>query len=152
METPYAYGGARALVHLHAHHLAAFVGTWREAVEAGVEMPPTEDPDCASLEAVLRHVLGAARGYMVWVCEVMALDDPGIEPVPDDVAGGLDDYVAHLRDRWDRPLREVGQKEMDRPVYPSRWGTPYCVDAMLEHAVMHAIRHRLQLERILEAP
>ena len=31
----------------------------------------------------------------------------------------------------------------------SRWKVTYCIDGMLEHAVMHPIRHRVQLEALL---
>ena len=31
----------------------------------------------------------------------------------------------------------------------TRWGSPYSINAMLEHAVMHPIRHRFQLENLL---
>ena len=149
MDTEYAHGGARALVHLHACHLTAFIETWKHATATGVQMPPTGDPDCATLDAMLRHVLGAARGYMVWMCEVLGLDDPAIEPVPEDLPGDLDPYLLHLLDRWDGPLAGLEPEAADRPAYPSRWGTEYCIDAMLEHAVMHPIRHGRQLERLL---
>jgi len=143
----YVYGGIRALVQLHDRHLRAFVGAWQRAVADGVRLPPTDDPTCASLDAMLRHVLGAARGYMVWMCDVLQLPDPRIREVPKDPAPSLEEYVHHLLDRWDGPLRGIDQKAADRGVHPSRWGTEYCIDAMLEHAVMHPIRHTFQLER-----
>ncbi len=151
MTRTYAHGGARALVYLHSKHLRAFIETWRCALAAEVELPASEDPDCASLESMLRHVLGAARGYMVWMCEVLELEDPAIDPLPDDPAADLDAYVAHVLERWDGPLCGLQPRDADRPAYPSRWGTEYCIDAMLEHAVMHAIRHEHQLERLMGA-
>ena len=36
-----------------------------------------------------------------------------------------------------------------RPVtYKSRWGEDYDIEQMLEHAVVHPMRHRIQLERL----
>lgn len=153
MEPRYAHGGARALVTLHARALRSFVVTWRRARAAELVMPATEDPDCATLDAMLRHVLGAARGYMVWMCEQLGFKAPVIEPVPDDVPddveGALEAYVEHLLEGWDGPLVALQPEAADRPAYPSRWGTEYCIDAMLEHAVMHPARHEHQLERLL---
>ncbi len=151
MTRTYAHGGARALVYLHAKHLRAFIATWRQAAATGLELPASEDPDCVSLEAMLRHVLGAARGYMVWMCEVLELEDPAIDSVPDEVTADLDAYVAHVLERWDGPLCGLQARDADRPAYPSRWGTEYCIDAMLEHAAMHPIRHELQLDRLMGA-
>ena len=150
-EASYVYGGARALVQLHARHLLSFVDTWKRATAAGTELPPSEDPDCQSLDTLLRHVLGAARGYMVWICRSLELGDPAIDPVPDDLAADVDTYAAHVLDRWDGPLHGLDQKTVDRATFPSSWGVDYCIDAMLEHAVMHPIRHQLQLERAMAA-
>ena len=59
-------------------------------VEAGacrvVGLPQTHDPAYASLDTLLRHVLGAARGYMTVMCEVLELPDPEIRATPDAAA------------------------------------------------------------------
>ena len=47
------------------------------------------------------------------------------------------------------PLQEIEEKHFHSPCYQSRWGVDYCIDAMLEHAVMHPIRHVFQLEELM---
>jgi len=147
----YRYRGARALVMLHEHHLRRFVQTWRRAASQGVVLPECDDSDYASLDALLRHVLRAARGYMIWICEQLGLNDPRIEPVPQTelTVDCCDDFVAHLVERWRGPLQDVAEEGFHRPEYPSRWKVMYCIDAMLEHAVMHPIRHAFQLDELL---
>jgi len=49
-------------------------------------------------------------------------------------------------------LREVPNDKLETPEYPSQWQTRYCIDSMLEHAVMHPIRHAFQLEELLKKP
>ena len=151
----YTYRGARALVLLHERELRAFVETWQRAREAGVRFAPEAAGEAAyaSLEANLAHVLGAARGYLVWVCEVLGLDDPGIDPPPpaERLGSEVQGYLDHLLARWDLPLRGVDEATLDRSEARSRWGVTYCVDAMLEHAVMHPVRHRFQLIELLES-
>jgi hypothetical protein len=151
--TEYAYGGARALVQLHARSMREFLDVWRKAKSAGLTMPPTDDPDCASLEAMLYHVLAAGRGYMTWMCEKLELPDPEIRPAPDsgDVATEAGDYLEHLLECWDGPLREMTEKQSYLPEFESRWKVKYCIDAMLEHAVMHPIRHTFQLQKLMGA-
>jgi hypothetical protein len=136
---------------LHEEHLRRFLKTWRLALANSVRLPMSEDPAYASLDALGRHVLGAAGGYMVWMCEVLALPDPGIRSVPDAAAivRDADDYLEHVLDRWRTPLLEVLDAQLETPEYPSRWKTLYSIDAMLEHAVMHPIRHTFQLEELL---
>jgi hypothetical protein len=148
----YRSRAVRALVLLHEEHLRRFVYTWRLALASSVSLPPTDDPAYASLEALGRHVLSAAGGYIIWICEVLALPDPGIRRAPDQAAivGDAEDYMDHVLERWRAPLIEVSDDRLETPEYPSRWKTRYCVDSMLEHAVMHPIRHAFQLEELLK--
>jgi len=141
------------MVHLHEEHLRRFVQTWRLALATPVTLPSTDDPSYASLETLGRHVLRAAGGYLVWVCEVLKLPDPGIRPAPDVTAiiRDADDYMEHVLERWcAEPLREVSGQQLETPEYPSRWQTRYSIDAMLEHAVMHPIRHAFQLDELMK--
>lgn len=151
-DSPYRSRAVRALVRLHEEHLRRFVSTWRLALAASVTLPATQDPAYASLGALGRHVLSAAAGYMIWMCEALGLPDPGIRPAPDATAiiQDAEDYMAHVLERWLNPLREVADDRLETPEYPSRWKTRYCIDSMLEHAVMHPIRHAFQLNELLQ--
>ena len=150
----YRSRAVRAMVLLHEEHLRRFVQTWRLAMATPVSLPPTEDPAYVSLGALGRHVLKAAGGYLVWMCEMLTLPDPGVRSAPDvaDIVRDADDYVEHVLDRWRAgPLRDVTNEQLETPEYPSRWQTRYCIDSMLEHAVMHPIRHAFQLDELIKA-
>lgn len=149
-ETEYRYGGARALVTLHERQLRKFVVVWRHAKRADVEMPETDDANYESLEAILTHVLRCARHYLVWICQVLELPDPDIRPEPaiDTVDAEVESYVEHLVERWRTPL--VGlTEEQAYTTHTSAWDIDYCIDAMLEHAAIHPLRHRFQLEELI---
>ena len=147
----YNYRGARAMVLLHEKHLKECLESWKAAKALNISLPATSDEDYASLESLLRHILGAARGYMVWICERLELGDPAIDPVPDskNIETEADAYLSHLLERWQRPLATVEEERFYRPEYPSNWKVLYCIDAMLEHAVMHPIRHQFQLKELI---
>jgi hypothetical protein len=147
----YNYGGARALVELHALHLREFLETWRKAKAAGVTLPETSDTDYDSLEHVLCHTLGAAGGYMNWICRQLELPDPVIDPAPklEDVEASAEAYMEHVLERWHGPLLDVEESRFEPQTYAAGWGTHYCIDAMLEHAVMHPVRHSHQLKRLI---
>ena len=70
---PYRSRAVRAMVLLHEEHLRRFVQTWRRALATSLSLPPTDDPAYASLGALGRHVLNAAGGYLVWMCEMLTL-------------------------------------------------------------------------------
>jgi hypothetical protein len=58
--------------------------------------------------------------------------------------------MEHVLGRWGaEALREISDEQLETPEYPSRWRTRYCIDSMLEHAVMHPIRHAFQLEELI---
>ncbi len=146
----YRYAGARNLVILHERQLRKLLAAWRHAKTEGVALPETDDPDYASLETVLVHVFRWARVYMTWMCEVLELPDPDIRPEPaaEVVAAEAESYVEHLVERWRAPLAELTMEQTFRPTHTSPWNVEYCIDAMLEHAVMHPLRHRAQLEEL----
>ena len=146
----YVYGGARALVALHQQHLREFLSVWRLAQQAGVSLPEGGGDAYRSLEALLLHVLSAARAYLVWLCRNLQLGDPGLRrpPAIDDVAGRADEYVEHLVERYATPLRDVAADRFTDETYRfSRAQTT--AEGLLEHAVMHPIRHSFQLRNLM---
>ena len=147
----YRSRAVRALVLLHDEHLRRFLVVWKQAEAASVVLPQTDDPAYTSLDSLLHHVLRAARGYMTWICEVLELPDPEIRIAPEPVVLSQDpeSYMEHVLERWRTPLQDVGDDRLETPEYPSRWQTRYCIEAMLEHAVMHPIRHAFQLEELM---
>ena len=148
----YNYNGARAMVALQEQHLKSFLEIWRKSKESKITLPETDDKDYESLETLLVHVLRAARGYMTWICEKLNLPDPKIDPFPnsEEVEQKADTYLVHLIERWRIPLIEIPEKLFFDRAYTSRWDANYCIDAMLEHAVMHPIRHEYQLSNLLQ--
>jgi uncharacterized damage-inducible protein DinB len=150
--TRYTYRGARTLVLLHERELRHFLEVWRQAKADRVVLPATDDPDYQSLDHLLHHVLRAARGYMTWMCEKLELPDPGIESAPaaENIEREAERTLEQLLEKWREPLAAVEEERFHRPCYTSRWGVDYCLDAMLEHAVAHPMRHAFQLEEMLE--
>ena len=147
----YRYNGARSLVLLHEKHLESCLKTWQEAKSIGIELPKTDDIDYKSLDTLLRHILRAARGYMIWICDKLNLPDPKIAKTPetDIIEAKAEEYISHLLEKWRLPLSDITEDKFHSPTYTSRWGVDYCIDAMLEHAVMHPIRHEFQLRHLM---
>jgi uncharacterized damage-inducible protein DinB len=147
----YRSRAVRAMVLLHDEHLRRFLVVWKQAKAASVVLRRTGDPAYASLGTLLHHVLGAARSYMTWLCEVLELPDPMIRipPEPTTLPAEADSYMEHVLRQWRTPLQDVGDERLETPEYQSRWQSKYCIDSMLEHAVMHPIRHAFQLEELM---
>jgi hypothetical protein len=55
-------------------------------------------------------------------------------------------YTAEtLEGRWEYSDEQTGAVRIN-----SRWGVQYDMEQMLEHAIVHILRHRRQVERFLE--
>lgn len=147
----YRYNGARSMVLLHERHLKLCLQTWREVKNLNIDLPETSDDDYKSLDTLLKHILRAARGYMTWMCEKLNLPDPEIEETPEAnlIESMAEKYVSHLLEKWRLPLADIPEEKFHEQTYVSRWGVEYCIDAMLEHAVMHPIRHEFQLRNLI---
>jgi uncharacterized damage-inducible protein DinB len=134
--------------------MRAVLETYKRAKAAGVILPKTDDPDYESIEHLMRHLLRASRGYLTWICEVLGRPDPQV-PAPPEVeaidreAGAFLDVVLGA---WRTHLTAISDEQAGSGTpYLSRWNHPYTIDAMLEHAVVHPMRHRLQLEELIAA-
>jgi hypothetical protein len=59
-----------------------------------------------------------------------------------------DDYLEHVLERWREPLRDVPAERFVE-THVSNWGEDFTLESMLEHAVVHPMRHALQLEELM---
>jgi hypothetical protein len=148
----FVYGGARALIALHEQHMRSFLETWKKAKKTGVVLPKTADPAYKSMETLLRHPLKSSRGYIVWICQKLELPDPEIRSVPEleHIEQQADAFLEHVLERWQWPLREIPEERFFDRTYTSNWDAEYCIEAMLEHAVMHPLRHEFQLINLMK--
>ncbi|MDM7913766.1 MAG: DinB family protein, partial [Candidatus Eisenbacteria bacterium] len=115
-------------------------------------LPKSSDPAYANLDALIAHPLRSARGYVTWICDKLGFPPPQIPepPAPERVELEAETYLDALFRGWEDSLAPLTDEILDaNEVYPARWGTPMAIEAMLEHAVVHPMRHRAQLVRLL---
>jgi hypothetical protein len=114
---------------------------------------PCDDPDCRSPQAIARHVCGAARRYADYVRKARGLPfvekfefDAAALASPGEARGLLRDALRYtegaLEGFYDAPFEANRALE-----FTVRWGPRYDPEMILEHAIVHLLRHRRQLER-----
>ena len=147
----YQYGGAAACVTLLKEHLQEFLETWRQADALEIELPEDTDLDCSSREHLLLHVLRCASRHLIWICDQLEIPAPDVErdPQRDGISERAEEDMEKTLAAWDLSMRALTEEAAYSESYPSEWGPLYCIDAMLEHAVMHPIRHSLQLKKLM---
>lgn len=148
----FKYIGAKSLIELHSQEMKDFCRVWKIAEHKGLILPKTKDPNYASLETLLLHVLSWSIRYMDWIGIQLGIKIEKIESPEEvkDITKIMDLYVEKLLGWWNEPLKNVEEEKFFSKTYLSPWNLPYTIDAMLEHAVMHPMRHKKQLLRFIE--
>jgi uncharacterized damage-inducible protein DinB len=141
----------RALVELHEVELERFHDVWIRFRASGTPLPATDDPSYASVEHLGGHVFRAARNYLTWIGEFVSrpVTDVDADTDPVSIARRGRAFVDEVLEAWRRHLALLEDREMTPATRKSRWGEEYNIEQMLEHAVVHPMRHRVQLERLL---
>ena len=113
----------------------------------------TKDEDCRSAQTIMKHVIGAGYGYADYIRGAlgMASTSPArelfsLEDVEAQIDGMLGYTAQTLEGKW-----EMTEEEMTSIFVDSRWGVRYDLEQLLEHAVVHILRHRRQIERLMSS-
>ena len=113
----------------------------------------TKDEDCRSAQTIMKHVIGAGYGYADYIRGALGI--VSTSPArrlfsPAEVESQIDamlEYTVHtLEGRW-----EMTDDEIVSVVIDSRWGVRYDLEQLLEHAIVHILRHRRQIERLMSS-
>ena len=148
----YRSRAVRSLLELHEAELRAFLATWQRFKDAGLPMPEAHgDEDYASIERLGGHVLIAARQYLVRITEWLGRPAGDLDMANDaaEIVPRAGAFLDSVIGAYRRHLASATDEEITPQVHKTRFGTLLSVELLLEHAVVHPMRHRVQLERIL---
>ncbi|HUQ33798.1 MAG TPA: DinB family protein [Pyrinomonadaceae bacterium] len=111
----------------------------------------TEDEDCRSVQTIMSHVVRAEYGYADYIREQLSI--PSSRPQPglltrreslEQLEAALRYTAETLEGRW-----EMSAEEISGIVIKTRWGAVYDAEGLLEHAIVHLLRHRRQIEKFI---
>lgn len=121
---------------------------------AAVRDRETPDEDCRSIRTVVTHVIRAGYGYVGYLRSALDMDFQRPEFTVDTPADGIRHLVAMaectaatFEDRW-----TLSDEVIEAARIQSRWGPVFNMEQMFEHAIVHVLRHRRQIERFLTEP
>lgn len=116
--------------------------------------PLTEDTNCRSIQTVLSHVIKAGYNYVIAIRKNLGEDIAFHETILlnsiseyEMAFDELIQYTERLFDDFPEMQLEVFKQE-DKIL--SRWGQQYDPEQILEHAIVHVMRHQRQIERFLQ--
>jgi hypothetical protein len=113
----------------------------------------SEDPDCVSARAICGHACGAAWGYANCLRHAQGIEmtSPPVAPadrirIAPDVRAPLVDALRYTEESI-AALRVLSDAAVEALEWRVSWGPLYNPESMLEHGIVHLLRHRRQLER-----
>jgi uncharacterized damage-inducible protein DinB len=136
-----------------ARELKSLVETVGADDYARIADAETEDDDCRSIQTIMNHVVHACYGYANAIRRTFEIPH---EPLgaerrqisPTEIGGEIDKALAYtvetLEGRW-----EMSYDEMDETIIMRKGNFSESIEQLLEHAIVHILRHRRQIEKFL---
>lgn len=113
----------------------------------------TSDEHCRSVQTIVSHVINSGYGYADYLRA--SFDIKSSRPVwkllsKEEFLSQLELMIYYtsetLEGRW-----EMSDSEILKINIQSRWGNVYDLEQLLEHAIVHILRHRRQIEKFIAA-
>lgn len=111
----------------------------------------TQDPNCKSVQTVLAHVVRAGKNYATQIHNHYGnnLPIPSVQILP-----SVQEYNRALDEMFRftvsvlTPIHEYDliEHDQDKKIHVT-WGQYYDVEQLMEHAIVHVLRHRRQIEK-----
>lgn len=111
----------------------------------------TKDLDCKSIQAILTHVVCSGYGYIIYIENHLGKNKPRLDKI---LYSNANSYVDQLNLMYEYALNfflensqlEIEEFDMLKKIKVN-WGQQYDIEQLLEHAIVHILRHRRQIER-----
>lgn len=152
----YRKGGVGALMDEYeraALELKALVETVGETDYERIADAETQDSDCHSIKTIMNHVVHAGYGYANGVRRKtgMAFEPLGNErrQIPHaEVGDEIDKVLAYTEETLDG-MWEMSYADQEEFIIERKKDFSENLEQLLEHAVLHVLRHRRQIEKFL---
>ncbi|WP_187696415.1 DinB family protein [Xanthovirga aplysinae] len=117
-----------------------------------IKDPHTQDKDCKSIQTVICHVVQSGYTYANYIKSVYSTEWLEYDHLINSPMEGIQELdkmleytIQSLEDKWDKPMEEIQSWE-----FKTRWGVTYDIEQLMEHAIVHILRHRRQIENFLK--
>ncbi len=113
----------------------------------------TKDSDCKSIQTILTHVISSGFCYVV---EIRNFLGEQIDFVERKTLDSVEQYYTGLGEMLkyseklfdDYPKLKLEETDSHKKIL-ARWGQQYDVEQLFEHAIVHVLRHRRQIEKFI---
>ncbi|KAA9036516.1 DinB family protein [Ginsengibacter hankyongi] len=114
--------------------------------------PNTTDENCKSVQSILSHVVHSGYGYAT---NIHNLKGNNIARPPKTFHTTVEEYLKDLTNVFaytENIFTKINDNELEQLdnslKIKTGWGQGYDIEQMMEHAIVHILRHKRQIERI----
>lgn len=113
----------------------------------------TNDEDCRSIQTILTHVVSSGYTYAITIRNHLGesieyKDNVSFDNSEDynQALSEMMNYTIQMMDNYPKMKLEESENNLK---LVTRWGQMYNIEQLIEHAIVHILRHRRQIERFL---
>lgn len=111
----------------------------------------TDDEECKSIQTILSHVIESGYTYVIEIRKSLGENinytSKNLLSSTQEYAIALDKMFAYNEKLFeDYPNIKLEEYDPNKK-FEVRWGQKYDVDQIFEHAIVHILRHRRQIEK-----
>jgi hypothetical protein len=152
MKKNYRKGGIGAVMDEYERAAAEFknvIGNISESDFVKIVDTETKDEDCRSVQTIVSHVTNSGYGYANYIRDWFSIPKTSPERKllsKDEFLLRFEQMLAYTSETLDGKF-EYSDEEVMKVKMIVRWGSQYDLEQLLEHAVVHILRHRRQIEK-----
>jgi uncharacterized damage-inducible protein DinB len=151
----YRQGAIGALLDIYEQTISDFKKVLEDIPDNALPMitdPQTTNENCRSIQAILSHVVTSAYYYATYIYN---LRGNNTQPPEKTFHLTIKEYEEDLTNMFTYTVtvfEEIKDDELsqsdDSLKINAHWGKRYDIEQMMEHAIVHIMRHHRQLEKI----
>jgi len=114
----------------------------------------TKDPDCRSIQTILSHIICSGYGYTIYIENSIGANKPRLER---ETFHSISPYIDHLRlmfeyceNFFNSNINLTIEQTDNSKKITVNWGQQYDIEQLFEHAIVHILRHRRQIENFIK--
>jgi hypothetical protein len=156
MKTNYRKGGIGAVMDEYERAAAEFItliGNISDSDFVKIVDTETSDEDCRSVQTIVSHVTNSGFGYANYIRDWYSIPKNSPERKllsRNEFSSRFDKMLVYtsetLEGKWEYSDDDIQKVKID-----VRWGPQYDLEQLLEHAIVHILRHRRQIEKFVVA-
>ncbi len=117
----------------------------------------TSDEDCRSIQTITRHVIRSGYGYANYILNALNIfvDTTNANKMKIETSEDASNEIRKMLKFNIHNLYEVNREKVEANMFSikftTRWKEEFNFEQILEHAIVHVLRHRRQVEKFISS-